>query len=112
MKFLKKLCGNIEEIICLLIMVVILAITFNNIICRYILHASLSYTDEVTTGLFVYLTMFGTAVAAKRKAHLGLSLLTDRMPEQARHIVLSLTFILCAVFSVALTYTGYVMMLN
>jgi len=103
---------NIEEVICVFFMAIMLAITFINVISRYVFHASLSYIDEVTTGLFVYLTTFGTAVAAKRKAHLGLSLITDMFPQKIRAAILGATFVLCAAFSIILTTSGYQMVMN
>ena len=109
---IKKVFGHFEEGICAFLIFVMLLITFINVISRYVFHASLSYTDEVTTGLFVYLTTFGTAIAAKRKAHLGLSLITDRIKGKAKAIVISFTFVLCAVFSCVLVYTGWQMMMN
>lgn len=109
---MKKVFDNFEEYICAVFMVVMLIITFVNIISRYVFHASLSYTDEVTTGLFVYLTTLGTAIAAKRKGHLGLSLVTDNLPKKTKAVVISITFVLCTVFSIILLYTGYKMVMN
>jgi len=109
---IKKVFDHFEEGVCVILMASMLLITFVNVISRYVFHASMSYTDEVTTGMFVYLTTFGTAIAAKRKAHLGLSLITDRMKGRLKAVVISFTFILCAVFSCILLYTGWQMMMN
>ena len=81
---MKKIFGNIEEIICAVIVSVMTLLTFANVVSRYWLHASISFTDELTTNLFVFLCTMGTALAVKRNAHLGLSIITDRLsPKKA-----------------------------
>ena len=75
-----KILDWIEEIICVICTIVMTALVFANVISRYVLHSSLSFSEEITTYLFVLLSMMGTAIAAKRRAHLGLSIITDAVP--------------------------------
>ena len=70
---------KIEEYLCICCLVIMTALVFANVFSRYILHASFSFSEEITTNLFVLLSMMGTAIAAKRQAHLGLSLVPDRV---------------------------------
>ena len=72
-----KILDWIEEIICVFCTVVMTALVFANVLSRYVFHSSLSFSEEITTYLFVLLSMMGTAIAAKRRAHLGLSIITD-----------------------------------
>lgn len=57
-------------------------ITFGNVVSRYILHASLSFTEEITTVVFVWISFLGASVATKRKGHLGFSAIVDMFPEK------------------------------
>ena len=62
-----KILDWIEEIICVFCTVVMTALVFANVLSRYVFHSSLSFSEEITTYLFVLLSMMGTAIAAKRR---------------------------------------------
>ena len=83
-----KILDKIEEYLCICCLVVMTALVFANVFSRYVLHASFSFSEEITTNLFVLLSMMGTAIAAKRQAHLGLSIVTDRVSPKARRALL------------------------
>ncbi len=84
---MNKIFTQVEEKLSVIIYVVMLAITFANVIGRYCFHASISATDEITTNIFVLLSVIGTGVAAKSRSHLGLSVLTELMPPKVQHII-------------------------
>ena len=100
MKFLDK----IEEYICAVCTVVMTLLVFANVLSRYVLHMSLSFSDEIS--------MMGTAIATKRRAHLGLTILTDAGPARLRKILLVIGFAIGTAFSAALCYYGIHMVLN
>lgn len=77
-KKLLFLLDHFEEIILVPGFVLMLVIAFGNVISRFILHKSWSFTEELCIMMFVYITFFGAAVATKRKAHLGFTLLLDK----------------------------------
>ena len=60
-----KILDWIEEIICVICTIVMTALVFANVISRYVLHSSLSFSEEITTYLFVLLSMMGTAIASQ-----------------------------------------------
>ena len=107
-----KILDWIEEILCVLCTIVMTALVFANVLSRYILHYSLSFSEEITTYLFVLLSMMGTAIAAKRRAHLGLSIITDVVSPKARKALLVIGFGIATVLSAALFYYGILMVLN
>ena len=73
---------------------------------------SLSFSEEITTYLFVLLSMMGTAIAAKRRAHLGLTVLPDAVNFKARKALLVFVYGLATVFSALLVYYGILMVIN
>ena len=107
-----KVLDWIEEILCVLCTVVMTALVFANVLSRYVFHNSLSFSEEITTYLFILLSLMGTAIATKRRAHLGLSILTDAVSPVARKILLVLGFAIGTVFSAALFYYGVLMVIN
>jgi TRAP-type C4-dicarboxylate transport system permease small subunit len=66
------LCGGL-----LLAMVVIQAM---GVVFRFILHDSLSWSDEVSSYLFVWLTCLGAAAGVKLRVHPEVKALADRLP--------------------------------
>jgi len=107
-----KILDKIEEYICVGCMAVMTILVFANVFSRYLLHASLSFSEEITTNLFVLLSMMGTAIAAKRRAHLGLSILTDAVKPKARKGMLVFGFGLATVFSLIVLVYGILMVRN
>ncbi len=108
MKFLDK----IEEGICILCLIAMTVLVFGNVFSRYVLHLSLSFSEEITTNLFVLLSMMGTAIAARRRAHLGLSILTDAVSPRVRRGLLIFGFGLATVFCFAVFFYGIKMVRN
>lgn len=102
----------IEEILCIICTVVMTVLVFANVLSRYVFHNSLSFSEEITTYLFILLSLMGTAIAAKRRAHLGLSILTDAVSPMVRKILHVLGFAIGTLFSAALFYYGILMVIN
>ena len=107
-----KILDSIEEIICIICTVVMVCITFANVICRWTGIGSLAFSEEIATYLFILLSMMGTAIAAKRRAHLGLTVLPDAVNFKARKALLVFVYGLATVFSALLVYYGILMVIN
>lgn len=112
MKKILKICDWIEEGLAAIALIVMTVITFVNVIARYLFSASLSFSDEVTTYLFVLLSLLGTAIAAKRRAHLGLTILTDIVNPKVRKVLLLIGYGIAVIFSAAIYYYGILMVKN
>ena len=109
---MRKLWDNIEEYVCFTVAVVLLSLTFANIVSRYVIHASISFTEEITTNLFVLLSVMGTALAVKRGSHLGLSILTDALPKKAAELTAMFSCVVGAAVGCVLFYCGCTMVRN
>lgn len=109
---MKKFFSKIEEWIALVCLVVMAMLTFANVISRYVFKASFSFSEELTTYLFVLLSLVGAAIAAKRRAHLGLSILTDSVSKNTERYLKIFAYLISALFSVALFYYGILMVKN
>ncbi|BCV26005.1 TRAP transporter small permease [Gelria sp. Kuro-4] len=109
---MRKILANFEDKVSAVVLTIMLTLTFVNVIARYCFTASISYTEEITTMLFVLLCTLGSAIAAKRRAHLGLSIVTDMLPESLQRYTGFFTNMLGAVFSLILVYTGVLMVIH
>ena len=63
---IKKIIDNIEEIICLISLSVMTLLTFANVVTRYVFNFSMNFAEEISTYMFVLLSLFGASIAAKR----------------------------------------------
>lgn len=95
--------------ICVSVMAVLV---FANVIARYVFNHSLAFSDEMSTYLFVLMSFMGTAIAARRNAHLGLSILTDRVSPQARTILSVITYGIAAIFCLLVVIFGIQMVIS
>ena len=115
MKFVQvyfKLLNYIEYTILVLGLAAMLSITFANIIGRKLLDASWSFTEEVTCALFLLVTLVGAAAAARRGAHLGLSIVTDLLPKNMQKAVIVFGCLVSVTFSILLAVFGVEMVLG
>lgn len=109
---MKKIFKDIEDNFCAAILLAMLILTFVNVVARKLLNSSMPFVEELTTCGLMMLSIIGAATAAKRGAHLGLSLFTDMMPLKAQRYVALVGDILAAAFSGLIVYYGYFMVLN
>jgi TRAP-type C4-dicarboxylate transport system permease small subunit len=108
----EKIFNNIEEVLSAIVMFVMLMLTFVNVIARYFLSSSISFTEEITTSLFVLLCTLGAAIAVKHNAHLGLSLITDKLSKHWQRRFYLLASVLGVIFSFVLLYKGIFMAIH
>ena len=74
------------EIPTVLMVVAEVVILFCGVAARYVFHAPLIWSDELASIVFLWLAMFGAAIALQRGSHMRLSYLVDRLPPAGRAI--------------------------
>ena len=109
---MNKVLDYIEESLVCVCLVVMTALTFVNVVARYVFSASLSFSEEITTYLFVLLSLLGSAIAAKRGAHLGLTIISDRVGPKAGRVLGIISMAFATAFSALICYFGFFMALN
>ncbi len=109
---MRQTLAKVENIVCLAALSVMTVLTFTNVVARYVFSASFSFSEEITTYLFVLLSLIGSAVAARRKAHLGFTALADMAPPVLKRKLSLVSFSLALLFSVSLFYYGCQMALS
>ena len=75
---MKKFWNELEDNICGILLLVMMLLTCVNVFARYVLLSSMPFVEELTNAGLILLSIAGAAVAAKRGAHLGLTVLTER----------------------------------
>ena len=103
---MRYILGKIEDIIFAICMIIMTSLTFANVVARYVFSASFSFSEEITTYLFVMLSLIGSAAAARRKAHLGFTAILDLLPKGLQKIIQTMSYALATFFSAALFWYG------
>lgn len=89
-----------------LLMAVFLCIMLQ-VFCNYVLSNALSWTQEMSRILLVWLTFFGAALVTRRKLHIGLTMFVERTPRKIQNIVMVLGYITTIFFIVATITHGW-----
>lgn len=94
-----------ETASCLLLLVMTLVVALQ-VICRYILGASLTWSEELGRYLLVWITFLGAGIAFKRGAHMGFTLLLGSMGARLQTAARSVTLISILGFLAVVIWKG------
>jgi C4-dicarboxylate transporter DctQ subunit len=106
---MKKFLDNIENYIMAFGLFVMTFITVINVISRKFLGLSMSFLEELTTAMFILVSLLGAAQVARKGGHLGLSALTDLLPKKYQKYVALITWAVATFFSYFLIRYGFAM---
>ena len=91
---------RIDHVITALLLFVMAAIAFINVLSRYFFHFSFAATEEITINLFVWMTVLGSGIAFERGGHLGMVTLYNWFPTPLKKSVVILSAVLSALLFV------------
>lgn len=110
---MKKIIQNLDEVLAAIVLVILVVVMFLNVLFRQIEGLAFSaFADEITTKLFVLFSLLGASIAAKRKSHLGLTVLTDAVSDKAKTWINFFGYIIAAAFCILLIVYGTKMTIN
>ncbi|MBU3029222.1 TRAP transporter small permease [Paracoccus marinaquae] len=107
-----RLLDQFERIVCALLFLAMTALGFANVVVRYGTNRSLAATEELLTGGFVLVTVFGAAIAARRGEHLAVELISDLLPAGLRRAVIILAALLSVLLLAASIWFSWQLVLN
>jgi TRAP-type C4-dicarboxylate transport system permease small subunit len=85
-----------DHLIAAILLFVMAAIAFINVLSRYFFHFSFAATEELTVNLFVWLTVVGSGIAFERGGQLGMVTIFNLFPRRLRKAVIAFSSILSA----------------
>ena len=106
-RLLRLAWDHLEEALLCVLLVAMVVITFATVFTRYVLELPLSYVDQLVPNLFVWVTFLGASAAARRRAHLGLSMVYDAFPPRGRAVLDVLILAGTSVFFLATAWYGW-----
>ncbi|HHY93273.1 MAG TPA: TRAP transporter small permease [Firmicutes bacterium] len=86
-----SILDKVEEYLCAILLFFVTGLAFLNVIVRYLTNGSLAFTEELVVNLFVWITVLGAAIAFRKRAHLGVTFLTDLFPPRLQKAVVALS---------------------
>lgn len=92
--------------ICGTLLTVMVVVAGLGVFCRFVLHASLSWSEEFDSYLFVWLTCLGAAAGVKLRAHPEVRVIPDRVPAALQLLMANVADIAIAALGVVFVVYG------
>ncbi len=78
----------VEKLVLSVTLLVVTLLTFGNVLSRYVLPTSWSFTEELTINVFVLLSLLGAAVCARQEGGLvSMALFSGMLPRKGQRIL-------------------------
>ncbi len=106
MRLLDDWVARIEAALLGLLVLAMTGVTLAQVIARYIFGAPLIWSEEAARYLFVWMSMFGAALAVRQGAHYALTALAERLPPAAQRAAGVVCILVAAAFLLVLLVTG------
>ncbi len=97
----------IEKLVLSLSFILVLVLTFGNVVARYIFQHSWGFTEEIVVSMFVLLSLLAAGVAAERGELVNLSLVTEFIGLKGKKVLKVIGTVFCVIYSLILTVQGF-----
>ncbi len=94
-----------ELIVTALVAAVVATMTWG-VFSRFVLHAPLAWSEELSRYLLVWLSFLGASVAFRRGLHMGMDALVNRFPDLARRVLRTCGLLIVFSVLVVICITG------
>ncbi len=88
-------------------MVVMAALVFMNVVCRYVFNFSIIWAEELSQYLMVWVAFLAAGLALREGRHVAIEMLQDRLPSKARRMTRHLVALVVIVFMGVLVVLGF-----
>ncbi|GEO87021.1 MULTISPECIES: TRAP transporter small permease [Alphaproteobacteria] len=104
---LKLIDAHFEEAIVVALMALMSVLIGVQIFMRYVMGASLSWSEELARYFFIWMTYVGVAYAVRMDAHIRVTMATDLLSPSGRLFVRILTHVIFGAFALFVMYQGW-----
>lgn len=84
----------------------LVALVSANVFARYVLEIGILWTEEVSRLLFVWVVFLGSYVALRRKAHMAIDILVERLAPAARDRLVLASRLVVLLFLIVIAWAG------
>lgn len=113
MSFVRSLTRFLDRLaraVLVLLMGAMGLIAFAAVFFRFVLHSPLTWSEESARYMMVWVTFMGAGLAMKRRRHIGITFVVDRLPARMRLAVNTLAELIIIVFMGTVTWQGLSLM--
>ncbi len=89
------------------LMVVMVVVVAAQVFSRHVAFHSLSWSEELSRYVLIWVTFLGASAGVKRKAHFGVQAITYFLPPRLRPTLTALTYLLAAAVFLVMVYFGW-----
>ena len=107
MKLVFRVFDRTVQILMFLCIAGFVAAAFAQVVCRFGLNDSLTWSEEFCRYLFVWMVFLGAGIGILHRRHVTIDIVPNLIPEKGKKIYGFAIDLLIAVFSVMLMYYGY-----
>jgi len=108
-KWIKKTLNLVqiltEYVLCLLLGAMVV-IVFAQVIFRFVLHASLPWSEESARYIMVWISLLGASIGVRRKAHIGIEAVVMLLKAPLRKTASVVATSIAAIFFAGMVYYG------
>ena len=104
-----RLVKYVDTILCWLLICLTAVMVFDvswQVFTRFVLKNPSSFTEELATFLLIWISLLGSAYALRRKAHLGIDIITIRMKPQTQYVWEFFVYSVVILFSILVLIWG------
>ena len=102
MKTRHSMIDRIEETLIAALLGLMTAVTFANVVARYLFNSNILWALELTVFMFGWLVLLGASYAVKKRAHLGVDAVLNLLAPPTRRVLALISVGCCLVFSLLL----------
>jgi C4-dicarboxylate transporter DctQ subunit len=103
---------NIESYICQVLLATFVVILFAQIVSRELFHYTFSWSEELSTYMFVWFVFFGASYAAKLGAHNRVTFQFNKLPKKVANWIEAFADMFWVGFNVYFIYLSYDFIFN
>lgn len=94
----RSVLSQILELAMVGILTVMVLLVFGNVVARYVFESAITWAEEVSRFLFVWLTFVGATLGLQKGLHIGMDMLVARLSARRRLITEAFTGAVVLVF--------------
>ena len=98
--------NSISEVVCCGVLLAMTIVVVLQVICRYLLGAALTWSEEFARFGLVWITFLGAGIALRRRAHVGVQAIVELFSPGVRKIVQVFTIITVVGFLLTAAFKG------
>lgn len=92
---------------CQTALAVMAALVLLQVVLRYVFAAPLVWAEEATVFLMIWVTFVGSGIAIRRKGHIAMTVIAERMPAVIARSVAAFTDLAVTAFLIVVAWQGF-----